>query len=224
MMPFPGGIEAPANGTLILSAVAAILYLFMTRRPSSFRRTAVKTASTALLGGLVLVEGGPMLLAAALFLSALGDLFLAEEGERAFLAGLGSFLLAHLVYVVLFGMAGGAAAALAAEPWRIAAAALVAIFAAGMFQRLRPALPSDMVVPVAVYVVAILAMGLAALTLPSIAVIAGAVLFIASDAILAAGRFLIPADSPGQAIVGPAVWSLYYAAQVSITLGFLLSR
>jgi uncharacterized membrane protein YhhN len=224
MMPFPGGIEAPANGTLILSAVAAILYLFLTRRPSSFRRTAVKTASTALLGVLVLVEGGPLLLAAALFLSALGDLFLAEEGERTFLAGLGSFLLAHLVYVVLFGMAGGGAAALAAEPWRIAAAALVAIFAAGMFRRLRPALPGDMVVPVAVYVVAILAMGLAALTLPSIAVIAGAVLFIASDAILAAGRFLIPAGSPRQAIVAPAVWSLYYAAQVSITLGFLLSR
>lgn len=224
MMPFPGGIEAPANGTLILSALAAILYLFLTRRPSSFRRTAAKTASTALLGVLVLVEGGPMLLAAALFLSALGDLFLAEEGERAFLAGLGSFLLAHLVYVVLFGMAGGGAAALAAEPWRIAAAALVAIFAAGMFQRLRPALPGDMVVPVAVYVVAILAMGLAALTLPSITVIAGAVLFIASDAILAAGRFLIPAGSPRQAIVGPAVWILYYAAQVSITLGFLLSR
>jgi uncharacterized membrane protein YhhN len=224
MMPFPGGIEATANGTLILSAVAAILYLFLTRRPSSFRRTAVKTASTALLGVLVLVEGGPLLLAAALFLSALGDLFLAEEGERTFLAGLGSFLLAHLVYVVLFGMAGGGAAALAAEPWRIAAAALVAIFAAGMFRRLRPALPGDMVVPVAVYVVAILAMGLAALTLPSIAVIAGAVLFIASDAILAAGRFLIPAGSPRQAIVAPAVWSLYYAAQVSITLGFLLSR
>jgi uncharacterized membrane protein YhhN len=224
MMPFPGGIEAPANGTLIFSAVAAVLYLFMVRQPTSFRRTAIKTASIALLGVLVLVEGGPALLAAGLFLSALGDLFLAEEGDRAFLAGLGSFLVAHLVYVALFGMVGGGFAALAAEPWRLVGAALIGAFAAGMFLRLRPALPNDLIAPVAFYVAAIMAMGLAAVTLPSITVIVGAVLFIASDAILAAGRFLIPAASPRQAIVAPAVWSLYYAAQVSITLGFLLDR
>jgi len=224
MTPFPGGIEAPANGTLILSAVAAVLYLAMVRRPSSFRRTAVKTASIALLGMLVLIEGGPLLLAAALFLSALGDLFLAEEGERAFLAGLGAFLAAHIVYVALFGMAGGGAEALAAEPWRLILAGLIGAFAVGLFLRLKPALPDGMVVPVAVYVVAIMAMGLAAMTLPSVAVIAGAVLFIASDALLAAGRFLLAPASPRQAIVAPLVWILYTAAQVSITLGFLLDR
>lgn len=224
MMPFPGGIEATANGTLILSAAAAILYLAMVRRPSSLRRTVVKTASIALLGVLVLVEGGPSLLAAGLFLSALGDLFLAEDGERAFLPGLGSFLVAHVVYVVLFGMAGSGIAAFAAQPWRLAAAGLIMVFAAATFLRLRPALPGDLVVPVAVYLVAILAMGLAAMTLPSLAVIVGAVLFIASDALLAAGRFLLPPASPRQAIVAPAVWSLYYLAQVSIALGFLLSR
>ena len=223
-MPFPGGVEAPANGTLILSAVASVLYLVMARQPSSFRRTAVKTASIALLGVLVLVEGGPVLLAAGLFLSALGDLFLAEKGEKAFLGGLGSFLVAHLVYVALFGMAGGGVAALAAEPWRLLVAALIGAFAVGLFLRLKPALPRDLVLPVAVYVVAILAMGLSAMTLPSVAVIAGAVLFIASDAILAAGRFLLAPGSPRQAIVAPAVWILYYAAQVSITLGFLLDR
>jgi uncharacterized membrane protein YhhN len=224
MMPFPGGIEAPANGTLILSAIAAILYLVQVRRPPSFRRTAVKTASVALLGVLVLVEGGPTLLAAGLFLSALGDLFLAEEGDRAFLAGLASFLVAHLAYVALFGLAGGGVAAVVADIWRIAGAVLIVVFATGMFLRLRPSLPGDMVAPVAVYVMAILAMGLTALSLPSSAVIAGAVLFIASDALLAAGRFLIPQGSPRQAFVGPAVWSFYWLAQASIALGFLLDR
>ncbi|WP_245453377.1 lysoplasmalogenase [Aquibium carbonis] len=217
-------MEAPANGTLILSAVAALLYLALVRQPSSFRRTFAKTASTALLGVLVLVEGGPLLLAAALFLSALGDLFLAEDSGRAFVAGLCSFLVAHLVYVALFGMAGGGLAAFAAEPWRVAAAAMVVVFAGGMFLGLRPALPGGMVVPVAIYVVAILAMGIAALTLPSPAVIVGAVLFMASDAILASGRFLIPMRSERQAVVAPAVWVLYYTAQACIALGFLLHR
>jgi uncharacterized membrane protein YhhN len=224
MMPFPGGIEAPANGTLILSAVAAALYLAMVRRPPSFRRTAVKTASTALLGVLVLIEGGPAMLAAALFLSALGDLFLAEDGDRAFVAGLAAFLSAHLVYIAQFGMVGGGVGAVMAEPWRIATLLFITIAAAGMILRLKPVLPDGMIVPVALYVVAILAMGLAAMTLASVAVIAGAILFILSDAILAAGRFLVPAGSPRHAAIAPAVWILYFAAQLCITLGFLLDR
>ncbi len=95
-------------------------------------------------------------------------------------------------------------------------------FSAVMFLRLRPALPSSLLGPVAVYVAAILGMGIAALTLPSLAVIVGAVLFMASDAILAAGKFLLAEASPRQSIVRPAVWILYYVAQAAITLGFLL--
>lgn len=221
-MPFPGGLEAPSNGTVILSAVAAFLYLAMVGSAPSWRRTLVKTASTALLGGLCLIEGGPVLLAAALFLSALGDLFLAEEGDRAFMAGLAAFLAAHVAYVVLFAAAGGGLHAFAAEPWRIALALALLAFGAGMARRLKPALPADMVLPVAVYILAILAMGVAALMLPSLLVIAGAILFVASDAILAAGKFLVPAGSPRQALVRPAVWILYYLAQLAITLGFLV--
>jgi uncharacterized membrane protein YhhN len=37
-----------------------------------------------------------------LALSALGDAFLAHEGDAAFLGGLGSFLAAHILYAVLF--------------------------------------------------------------------------------------------------------------------------
>jgi uncharacterized membrane protein YhhN len=62
------------------------------------------------------------------------------------------------------------------------------------------------------------------MTLASVAVIAGAILFILSDAILAAGRFLVPAGSPRHAAIAPAVWILYFAAQLCITLGFLLDR
>ncbi|MFC3644232.1 lysoplasmalogenase [Aquibium oceanicum] len=222
MMPFPGGPEALPNGTLLLSVVAAVLYLFMTGREPSWRRTLAKTASTALLAVLAFLVGGPVLLVVALALSAAGDAFLAHEGEPAFMAGLGSFLAAHLAYIVLFAQSGAGLAALAAEPWRLAAALLMLAFSVVMFRQLRPVLPPGLLAPVAVYVAAILGMGVFALTLPSWVVIAGAVLFMASDAILAAGRFLIAETSPRQAIVRPAVWILYYLAQVAITLGFLL--
>ena len=51
-------------------------------------RTAVKTLAVALLAVLTFVENGPLLLFAALALSALGDAFLSRDGDRTFLAGL----------------------------------------------------------------------------------------------------------------------------------------
>lgn len=220
-MPFPGGLESTQNGTLLFSVVAAALYLFMTGREPSWRRTAAKTASTALLALLAFLVGGPVLLVLALLLSAAGDAFLAYDDEPAFMAGLASFLAAHIAYVVLFARTGSGIAMYAAEPWRLVAAIVMVVLLTGVFLRLRPALPANLLGPVAVYAAAILGMGLFALTLPSLLVIVGAVLFMASDAILAAGKFLFDARSPRQAVVRPAVWILYYAAQVAITMGFL---
>ena len=61
----------------------------------------MKTLAVALLAVLVVVESGPLLLFAALALSAAGDAFLSREDDRAFLAGLASFLAAHLAYIAL---------------------------------------------------------------------------------------------------------------------------
>lgn len=222
MMPFPGGIDGLANGTLILSVVAAALYLPVQGRPPSLRRTLVKTAATALLAVLAFTQGGPWLLVAALALSAAGDAFLAQEGERPFLAGLASFLAAHLAYVALFLSAGGGAPLLTAEPWRLALALLAAIGAGMLLRRLLPAAGPAMRLPVAVYTAAILAMLWAAATVPAPVILAGAALFVVSDSLLAIGRFLLPADAPGQRPMGAAVWIFYYLAQAAITLGFVL--
>lgn len=222
MMPFAGGLAATANGTLLLSLVAAFLYLFMVAGAPSWRRTVAKTAAVALLAVLAAAEGGPWLLIVALALSAAGDAFLAQDGERPFLAGLASFLAAHLAYAALF-LSAGSLALLFGTPLRLAAGALMVLFAVGMFRRLRPALPATMTMPVVAYVAAILAMGLSALGLPAPAVIAGAVLFMASDAILAVETFLLSRQSPELVWTRPAVWVLYYAAQVTITLGVLLA-
>jgi hypothetical protein len=58
MMPFPGGVDSLANGTLLLSVAAALLYLPVQGRPPSLRRTIVKTAAVALLAVLAWIAGG----------------------------------------------------------------------------------------------------------------------------------------------------------------------
>ena len=156
MMPFPGGIEDTSNGTLLFAVLLAIAYGWLVARPPSWRRTAVKTGSIALLALLAAVQGGPLLLIFAL-----------------------------------------------------------------LMRRLWPAVGKALQLPVAVYALAILAMGMASLTTLLPLAILGAVLFMASDTLLAIGRFLLPTDSTHQGWVQPAVWALYFAAQLSIVLAFL---
>lgn len=222
MMPFAGGIDSLSNGTLLLSAAAAFLYLLMQDRQPSWRRTVAKTASIALLALLAVIEDGPALLVAALLLSAAGDAFLAQDGERAFLGGLASFLLAHLAYVALFVTAGSGLEILSVQPWRLALPVLATLAALVLFARLMPAVGPALRAPVAVYVAAIVAMMWTSATLPVPIVMVGAALFLASDAILAMEKFLLTPASPHRRWAGPAVWVLYWLAQVTITLGFLL--
>jgi len=221
MMPFPGGIDANANATLVFSLVAAVIYAFTLGMQPTLARSAVKTLAVAMLAVLVLLQGGPWLLVAALALSAIGDAFLSRDGEKAFLGGLASFLAAHVAYVALFLRSGGGTGLLG-EPWRGTIVLAMAVFALAMLAALWRRVGPGLRLPVSVYVVAILAMGMSALTTSSIWVIAGAVLFMASDGLLAAEKFLVSAISPQRLWMRYAVWALYYAAQLGITLGFLL--
>ena len=222
MMPFAGGIDANANATLVFSLVAAVIYAFTLNMPQSLARSAAKTLAVAMLAVLSALQGGPLLLVAALALSAVGDAFLSRDGEKAFLGGLASFLVAHIVYIALFLRSGGGLGLLGTESWRGAIALALAVFAivmlAALWRRVGPGLRA----PIAIYVVAILAMGMAALTTNSAWVIAGAVLFMASDGLLATEKFLVAAISPHRAWMRFAIWGLYYAAQLAIALGFLL--
>lgn len=221
-MPFAGDLTSTANGTLALSIVAAVLYAFTQDGMPSWRRTVVKTAPVLLLAILSLVEGGPWLLTAGLVASAAGDAALSRDGERPFLAGLAAFLLAHILYVVLFLNLWGNADIFAAEPWRALAVIVLIVFCVSMLRRLMPTLQRTMLLPVLAYVAAITAMGIAAFGVPGGLVSAGAALFIASDAILAVRKFLLAEDSPHRTWSGLAVWILYYAAQLLIALAFLL--
>jgi uncharacterized membrane protein YhhN len=219
MMPFPGGVSNASNGTLIFSALFALFYTFMIFRTPSRRRTIAKTGATLLLAMLAVLEGGPWLLIAALLLSAAGDAFLAYDGDRAFMAGLASFLAAHLAYIVLFLMIGGEAIG----GWRLIAATLMTVFAAGFLVWLWNRVPGELRLSVAIYSAAILGMGLASLTVPNEVVALGAILFIASDAFLASGKFALAEDSPLRTPFAYAVWGLYYVAQALLTLSVLAS-
>lgn len=203
-----------AAGLLAVSLLGFGVYLLLLGRPVSLKRTIAKTLAVGALCVFSLAAGGPWLLVTALALSALGDAFLAHEGDAAFLGGLGSFLAAHIAYAVLF-FSQGASLSAAGFP----AMAAVALFAFGMgFMLVRKAGP--LAFPVAAYVLAIAVMGVGAVSLGGL-VLLGAALFMASDAILGSEKFLIDADSSLLRFTSPAVWMLYYAGQVLITLGLV---
>jgi uncharacterized membrane protein YhhN len=218
MMPFAGGMTATPNGLLLLSIAAALIYAVMVHQSPSWRRTASKTLSVVLLGILAYSVGGPLLLALALMASASGDAALSAEEERWFLPGLVAFLVAHLIYIALFATGSQGFGFLAAEPLRGAWALLIVVAAGVLLARLLPALPSAMRGPVTIYAVAIATMGVMALTVPGYGVAIGATLFIISDAILAVRKYLVSENSPHHAWAGYAVWVIYYAAQLTITL------
>lgn len=199
---------------LVFSAAGFAIYLLALNKAPALGRTVAKTMAVGALSGLAFHAGGPALLIVALALSALGDAFLAHEGEAAFLGGLGSFLAAHIAYAVLF-IVSGPGFADASVPGLLA----MVVFGVGM-GTLMVRKAGALAVPVAAYVAAISVMGLGGVTLGGL-VLLGAVLFMASDAILGSEKFLMSEASSLRRLTSPAVWVLYYAGQLLITLGLL---
>lgn len=221
MMPFAGGSGNIDNIALPVSLVAAVLYLPMLGQGSSWRLSVVKTLSTSLLALIAWHMGGPALLVVGLALSAIGDFFLLRDGEKAFVGGLVSFLVAHVAYIVLFARIGESASVLLSMPLVLAAAVLVAISLALLRVILRH-VSKELRLPVMVYCTALVLMGLTALATEQAPIIAGAMMFVASDAILAWEKFVEPATSTRKPPLRIAVWVLYYAAQVTFLLAFAM--
>ena len=176
-----------------------------------------KAVPIALLAGLVAAEPVPVghayrwLVFAALLCSLGGDICLLLP--RGFVAGLLHFLVAHLLYIAAFAREAA---------WSASAWALLAPFALGSLAMLRylwPHLGRDRA-PVGVYVSVIAVMGWCAAVRatagPSASgelALAGALLFMLSDGLLATDRFarrLRAADA--------IVMTTYYAAQTLIAL------
>jgi uncharacterized membrane protein YhhN len=149
----------------------------------------------------------------ALGLSLAGDVFLMLPSDR-FVAGLASFLLAHIAYVIGLTRHGGSAGALfvAAVPVVIVAGLLGARF----LRAARAAGQNDLVGPLVAYMAVIAAMVTCALASGNVLAAAGAALFMASDALIAETRF-----------VGPRPWApvvimvTYHLGQAGLTLSLV---
>lgn len=127
------------------------------------------------------------MIVAGLLFSMAGDVFLMLPRDR-FIAGLFSFLVAHICYIVAFSFDGASASPLwSAAPF---------LFYGGVMLRLLMPRLAKMKVPVIVYTAVISLMAWLALTRwlameerGSLLALAGALLFIVSDSILALNRF-----------------------------------
>jgi uncharacterized membrane protein YhhN len=242
-MIFNGGTFA-----LIISLTAGLIYgLGFAGKPPSALRTIVKmmaVGSLALFGLYMwLGDAGAIRPAAdadfaeflestrwiggaaavALTLCAIGDGFLAGDPKRWLLPGLVAFLLGHVAYVAMFLMP-------VPDPWGEPALGLpgwivsgfVVAAAVWMLRWLWSSL-GDMRWPVVAYTVVICAMVVASLTVSrqGAHLAVAALLFMASDAILAADLFKGVKVFGSTRLTVWAIWFLYFGSQLLFADRFL---
>lgn len=123
---------------------------------------------------------------AALVLSLAGDVFLMLP-RNAFIAGLASFLFAHVAYTVGMNLHS------AQRWWRATPViAIAVVVGARLVRHLRAASRSGMIAPVVAYVASIAAMAASAFASGNERMAAGAALFVVSDALIGEERFVRP--------------------------------
>jgi uncharacterized membrane protein YhhN len=219
---------------LLLLSIAASAAFMATRAIQPFPGSAVlkglAVAPLAVLAFRVLgkaerragyVGGGGIrdsrLLASALALSCVGDVLLQLGWRRYFLHALGAFLLAHIAYILLF--ARNWPRPLRPPTARVILAALVLVYGVAMCGWLWSGL-SRFLVPALAYASALTAMTVSAILtrFSRPFVLSGAVLFLISDSLLAAGfKVFLP-------LAAFLIWPTYYLGQYGITLGLLREK
>lgn len=192
-----------------IAGVAALLALHLAAevRGARLARAAGKLGASATFVALALLLGVDGTfergILAGLVLSVAGDALLLPRRRSAFLGGLVAFLLAHVAYAVAFARVG--------QPSLVPALLVLAATGAAL-RWLWPGL-GDLKAPVVAYCAVISAMLWLALGVARPEVRAGALLFYASDLLVARDRFVRPGFA--NRLVG---LPLYYAGQVLLAL------
>jgi uncharacterized membrane protein YhhN len=161
---------------------------------------------------------GPVavLLSSALVFSAIGDILIAiDKGDgHYFKFGLVAFLITHILYIVIFCIDDSSLSTIYLIP-----ALCWPLIAINLFIYLLP-LATTILIPVTVYVTALCTMVVSAMLLQSNSplIVVGALLFFASDSILAINTLKKPIAHSRY-----ITWATYYVAQVFITLGVIIS-
>lgn len=209
-----------------LGALAAVAYgLFFVGRPPSLFGAAVKTAFAAALAVALSNAGAHPAISVALTASAFGDLFLAYDKKWLVPFGILAFLVAQLVYFLIF-MGLWFAAPDGSPLWpRYGAMALIVATSVGFLIWMAPKL-GWMSLGVVPYSIAITAMACVAMWLPWAGwpAMLGAVSFLISDFVLAVELFRLPPEASVRRVTGPVVWWTYAAAQALIVTGIVLAR
>lgn len=193
-----------------LFGVVAVAHVVLLAAEVSPWDSVTKCLAAPILIGWVLTSGAPRILALALLFCLGGDVFLELDG--LFLAGMGSFALAHVCFITWF-VRHDALARLRARPavavgLAVAAAVLVALVWGGI---------DDPVVRAVIPAYALLLSGTAATALVSDrAAGLGAVMFLVSDALIALTEFDRVATTTASQV---AIMVLYLAAIALLTIG-----
>ncbi|MAK63155.1 MAG: hypothetical protein CMF75_00190 [Maricaulis sp.] len=204
--------DRAAQIILGLSALFGLAYLFhdfglAAPYPGN---VVIKAAGIILLAGFALQQKHPVL-ALGLFLGSLGDIFLALEPTQL-AAGIGAFGLGHLVYIYLFARIrlthGGRAG------WSRIAALALAAYGVVILSWLQPYF-GELQIPASIYNGIIMVMAVLALIgRASPIAVAGALLFVLSDSVLAVRLF-----AEQWPWAGWVVWISYYLGQAGIAIG-----
>jgi uncharacterized membrane protein YhhN len=208
---------------VLLGGFLAIAFANWYSRTTDDRRLEYVTKPTAmvLLAGVAIAldpAGGETArrawFVAAVLLSLAGDVFLMLPDDR-FVAGLASFLLAHLAYVAGFLVDPPDTTATLVAAFAVVLVA--ATLAAPVVWSLRRRSP-ELTVPVVVYMVVISAMVTLAIATGSPFAGVGAVLFFVSDYVIARDRFVRPL-----AWAPLAIMVLYHLGQAGLVLSLTSS-
>lgn len=176
---------------LVFALLALADWVAVWRRQDSIRSITKPGALLALIAVAIVLEpfdpGIRTIFVAGLALSLAGDVFLLLD-ERWFVAGLASFLLAHIAYIAGLVL-------VPVEWWAAAVGIGVVVAAFGLVGRrivgaVRGGDSPQLVGPVIAYVAVISAMVVAAFATGSAWAAGGALLFFISDSVLAWDRFL----------------------------------
>jgi uncharacterized membrane protein YhhN len=203
----------PSRALLLLSGTFSLIFLFTGPMPDKW--PLFKVTSIVLLA--VLGFRISLLLGVALSFGALGDLLLdvthigSLDSEQLFLFGLVSFLLGHLVYIVMFRRKPRANLTFPRALGILAVIVALSSMLSLLYKSLGPLL-----VPVVIYALVLATMAISAqlAQLGNSLAAVGALFFVASDAMLAVGKFRSPFPASFALI-----WVSYYLAQLLIYLG-----
>jgi len=215
--------------TTMLGVYAAVSVLYVGAAAASL--TVVMTATKPLLMPALaafLVSASPRpftrmvrIVLGALAFSWLGDVLLEvsrlSDSDNLFLAGLGGFLVAQVLYVVAFAPVVRSSTPPRPPLWALA----YVLYGAGLVAFLAPEL-GEFLLPVAVYAAAICTMGVVASGVNAWTAL-GAALFVASDTLLAVGRFtdLLTIGDNWERVL---VIGTYLPAQGLIVVGVVIAQ